>query len=65
MMEHGDHWRVRCDMTGETLKYDVFRGIKWDKRKRRFMDIEFAPGQPIEGFDDEMDAWGLVKKLNK
>jgi hypothetical protein len=51
-------------MTGETLKYDVFRGIKWDKRKRRFMDIEFAPGQPVEGFDDEMDAWKLARTLN-
>jgi hypothetical protein len=51
-------------MTGETLKYDVFRGIKWDKRKRRYMDIEFAPRQPVEGFDDEIDAWRLARTLN-
>jgi len=63
-MEHEDYWRVRCDMTGEIPKYDVFRNTQWDKRKRRFTDIEFAPGQPIEGFDDEMDAWKLARTLN-
>jgi hypothetical protein len=64
-MEHKDYWRVRCDMTRESPKYDVFRDTQWDKRKRRFMDIEFAPGQPIEGFYDEMDAWKLARTLKE
>jgi hypothetical protein len=29
------------------------------------MDIEFAPGQPIEGFYDEMDAWKLARTLKE
>lgn len=64
-MERKGLWRVRCDMTLGQPKYDVFRAIEWNARKRRFMDIEFAQNQPIEGFDDEMDAWNLARTLNE
>lgn len=57
-------WRVMCDMTSFEIRYVVFRYIGYDKRKKRYKDIEFAKEQPIEGFLDEIDAWQLVDRLN-
>lgn len=65
VMERKDHWRVQCDLSGDSPRYVVFRNTEWDGRKRRFKDIEFAPEQPIEGFDKELEAWGLVNRLNE
>lgn len=58
-------WKVMCDFTGDIPMYDVFRHINYNKKTRKYMDIEIYSKSPILGYEDEMEAWRVAEKLNE